>query len=157
MPRGRKPEASAYHGGPFIPAQRPEPPEDLEPEEAKGEWRRIVARMPAEWFTTENMPLLGELCAHIAFAKEVRGEIKAVKQACAAEGKRWGLDVEWRAKVSGLLAEHRFQTQRIEKLSAALRLTNKARYSPEKAHDEREKVAAMAGHRPWEWHDETRQ
>jgi hypothetical protein len=107
--------------------------------------------MPSEWFVPENLPLLGELCAHIVYAKQVRLEIEAVKEACAADGKRWGVDPEWRAQVKSLLAEHRFQTQRIEKLSAALRLTNKARYSPEKAHDEREKVAALSGRKPWEW------
>jgi hypothetical protein len=129
----------------------------LEPEEAKSEWRRITRRLPGEWFTEENSALLGELCAHLVYAKWVRMEIKAVKEACAAEGKRWGLDAVWRAQVKALLAEHRFQTQRIEKLSAALRLTNKARYSPEKAHDEREKVAATVGRKPWEWREEVRQ
>jgi hypothetical protein len=153
----RKPDAAQFQAGPFIPATRPEPPADLQPPEAKDEWRRITRRLPGEWFVEENLPLLAELCSHIVFAKEVRGEIVAVKQACAAEGKRWGLDVEWRAKVNALLAEHRRQSQRIEKLSAALRLTNKARYSPEKAHDEREKVAATVGRKPWEWRDEVRQ
>jgi hypothetical protein len=157
MPRGRKSEAAQFQGGPFIPAQRPEPPADLQPEEAKGEWRRIVNRMPTEWFTEENFALLSELCAHIAYAKEVRAEIEAVKEACAAEGKRWGLDAEWRAKVGALLAEHRYQSQQIASLATKLRLPIQSRYSPRTAEDEREKVAATVGRKPWEWREDVRQ
>jgi hypothetical protein len=145
VPRGRKSEASAYLGGPFIPAQRPEPPADLQPPEAKDEWRAIVSRMPAEWFPQETFGILHELCAHHVYARWIREGIQRVKEACEKDGIDWALDQAWSGKLAQMWAEHRYQTQQIGKLSASLRLTNKARYSPERAHDEREKVAAVVG------------
>jgi hypothetical protein len=156
MPRGRKTEESQYLGGPFIPGKRPEPPPDLEPPEAADEWRAITARLPPEWFTAETFPILRELCAHLVYARRVREGIERVKKACEAEGKDWALDANWSRRVSSMWAEHRFQTQQIGSLSTKLRLTNQSRYAPEKAEDERAKIASTATRRPWDW-DTTRQ
>jgi hypothetical protein len=44
--------------------ERPAPPDELTEEEAE-EWRAIASRMPHDWFTRENHPLLCEYCRHI--------------------------------------------------------------------------------------------
>ena len=157
MPRGRKSEAAQFQGGPFIPAQRPEPPADLQPPEAADEWRTIVNRMPTEWFTEENFGLLSELCAHLVYAKRIRSGIERVKQACELEGKDWVLDDEYSVKLRRMWQEHRYQSQQIASLATKLRLPIQSRYSPQTAEDEREKVAATVGRKPWEWRDEVRQ
>jgi len=135
---------------PFIPRARPEPPADLVPPEAADEWRAIVARLPAEWFTEETFGILRELCAHLAYAKQIRAGIEEIKAACVAEGKSWALDPAWSAKLSARWADHKAQTQSIATLATKLRLTNQSRYQPDKAEDERAKVAAAAGRKPWE-------
>jgi hypothetical protein len=53
--------------------------------------------------------------------------------------------------------EHRYQSQQIARLATKLRLPIQSRYSPRTAEDEREKVAAVVGRKPWEWRDEMRQ
>jgi hypothetical protein len=50
--------------------ERPAPPDDLTEEEAE-EWRAIVSRMPHDWFTRENRPLLAEHCRHIVSGQDV--------------------------------------------------------------------------------------
>jgi hypothetical protein len=63
---------------PMIPGKRPSPPDDLTPEQ-QVEWEAIVARLPADWFSGENIPMLRELCRHICYARELAEEIAAVK------------------------------------------------------------------------------
>src|SRR6478735_7381083 len=54
---------------PMIPGQSPPPPEELEPDQQL-EWEAITARLPADWFSGENIPMLKELCRHITYARE---------------------------------------------------------------------------------------
>jgi hypothetical protein len=46
----RKPLASLYPS--FAPGKRPPPPDTLRPD-MQEQWRQIVGRMPANWFTLE--------------------------------------------------------------------------------------------------------
>jgi phage terminase small subunit len=57
---------------------RPEPPDYLTKEEAV-EWERIVARMPADWFTAEIWPLLAAYCQHIVMANEITKQFRSIK------------------------------------------------------------------------------
>jgi hypothetical protein len=50
--------------------QRPDAPYTLSDVEAN-EWRSIVARMPADWFTRETWPLLEQYCRHAVRAWKV--------------------------------------------------------------------------------------
>ena len=63
---------------PMIPGQSPPPPEELEPDQ-KLEWEAITARLPADWFSGENIPMLRELCRHICYARELAGQIVKVR------------------------------------------------------------------------------
>ena len=71
--------------------QSPPPPEELEPDQQL-EWKAITARLPVDWFTGENLPMLKELCRHITYARElarqivkVRAEIQAFMEGSAAD------------------------------------------------------------------------
>jgi hypothetical protein len=63
---------------PMIPGQSPPPPEELEADQQL-EWEAITARLPADWFSGENIPMLKELCRHITYARELAKEIAEVK------------------------------------------------------------------------------
>ena len=58
----------------MISARLPPPPEELEPDQQL-EWEAITARLPVDWFTGENIPMLKELCRHITYARELAGQI----------------------------------------------------------------------------------
>ena len=83
---------------PIIADKPPPPPGELEPEQQL-EWEAITARLPVDWFTGENIPMLRELCRHISYARELarqvaklRAEIQAVMR--GQQGIRpdqWGL------------------------------------------------------------------
>lgn len=55
---------------------RPEPPDDLDDEEAI-EWRRIVNSMPADHFIPANYHMLVILCQHYVEYRRVQGLIRA--------------------------------------------------------------------------------
>ncbi len=71
--RGRK-SAAALSVVPVTAEQRPAPPEDLTAEQAQ-EWRAIVARMPADWFTREVQPLLMAYCKHLATFRKLSAAV----------------------------------------------------------------------------------
>lgn len=49
---------------------RPQVPHDLNDEETEV-WASIVNRMPADWFTTETLPLLSQYCRHTIQARRI--------------------------------------------------------------------------------------
>jgi hypothetical protein len=59
--------------------ERPTPPDELAEDEA-AEWRAIASRMPHDWFTRENHPLLCEYCRHIVRARDLARDITKFKQ-----------------------------------------------------------------------------
>ena len=72
--RGRK-SAAELGVIPGIP-QRPEPPDELTPQQAE-EWREIVDRMPVDWFRRKIHPLLCSYCRHVTNARHIAGLIEA--------------------------------------------------------------------------------
>jgi hypothetical protein len=69
---------------------RPEPSENLEPDEAKI-WRKIVNMMPPDWFPGETHTLLERYCKHIAelsFIDKVMVDIKKAKKPNMVEWRR---------------------------------------------------------------------
>jgi hypothetical protein len=53
-----------------ITVPRPKPPDELTDEQAV-EWRAIVDRLPADWFTRETWGLLVQYCRHVIAARKV--------------------------------------------------------------------------------------
>jgi hypothetical protein len=70
--RGGK-SAASLSVGRVLGNERPAPPDELTEEEAE-EWRAIASRMPHDWFTRENHPLLAEYCRHIVRARDLAGD-----------------------------------------------------------------------------------
>jgi hypothetical protein len=63
-----------------MPGDRPQPPGELQPDEAE-EWRKIVERLPQDWFRRETHPVLIQLCRHICIARRVAGRLADVEAA----------------------------------------------------------------------------
>ncbi len=82
--RGRKSaaELGVVHGI----RERPEPPDELTPEQAE-EWRAVVARMPVDWFGRELHPLLAAYCRHTCNARHIAGLIEDARVVDAADRK----------------------------------------------------------------------
>ena len=73
--RGRPSTASMMA---VMPGDRPAPPDELQPDEAI-EWRKIVDRLPPEWFPVETHPLLIQLCRHICTARHVAAQLRKLE------------------------------------------------------------------------------
>jgi hypothetical protein len=137
-----------------VPGTRiPPPPELNELESAI--WRAIVERLPADWFTAENTPLLKELCRHIGHADALSLDIAAVRAVLAGlpasglapseaakEFKRATADYH------ALLRLHAFQTERIGNLSTKMRLSQQTRLAPAVSRAKADQTPA--GPKPWQ-------
>lgn len=116
--RGRK-SAAELAIAPLIEIEpRPVAPSELVDEEA-AEWEKIVARMPAIWFTKETHPLLVQLCRHIVAARRLAQLIHQ-----AAHGDE-DFQVEYYMR---LLRAITGQTAVIASVSTKLRITPQSSY-----------------------------
>lgn len=80
--RGRQSAAAsalAVITGPVETIARPDAPYDLTDEEAD-EWRKVVNRLPADWFPAETHALLGQYCRHVIAARRIAQLIAAELQ-----------------------------------------------------------------------------
>ena len=138
--RGRKSTASLSVVR-ALPGSRPEPPDELTTEQAE-EWRIIVARMPADWFTRETHPLLVDLCRHIVRARVIAAKID-------------DFDPEWLVTDAGartydrLCAMGERETRMMSSLATKMRLTQQSRYAAKVAHTAERKGSNEAVH-PWQ-------
>jgi hypothetical protein len=140
---------------PMIPGQSLPPPEDLEPDQQL-EWEAITARLPADWFSGENIPMLKELCRHITYARELAVEIAEVKAmlsevvaGIAAEAEKSNVMAAGRKELCGLLRAHGYQSERIGNLSTKLRLTKLSRYGDAKTAARAARDAGGTWPKPW--------
>jgi hypothetical protein len=142
----RGPKAVADQVEVFVPGRRPEPPPELVGE-ARAEWERVTAALPAGWFTTETHALLTLYCQHVAHAKWLAQAISRVQEQIDAGGDT----EEQRRHLKQLLASHAQQTMTAASLATKLRLTKKSRYM---RRSERAAAAVKSspstGRRPWE-------
>lgn len=154
---------------PIIPGKPPPPPEELEPDQQR-EWEAITARLPADWFSGENIPMLKELCRHITYARElarqivkVRAEIQAMMEGPPADtagskgvGERRRIQAGLQDELCRLLRSHGYQTERIGNLSTKLRLTKQSRYDASSAY-RAAKDAGSVTKKPWlDWGENSR-
>ena len=136
--RGRK-SAAAMGVIPGIP-QRPEPPEELTPEQA-AEWRAVVTRMPVAWFPREIWPLLCSYCRHVAYARHIAGLIEDAHKG----------DLTDRAALmcyNRLLGMQERQSNARMGLATRMRLTNQARYTATSAATQAK--GSITGRKPWD-------
>lgn len=145
-----------------VPGTRTPPPPELNAAEA-ATWRSIVERLPADWFTAENTPLLKELCRHIGHAdalsrdiEAVRGELAALSGLGADDLAAAEMSLADRAKAikaaradyHALLRLHSFQTERIGNLSTKMRLSQQTRLAPAVSRAKADQ--SPAGPKPWQ-------
>jgi hypothetical protein len=120
--------------------QRPDPPEELTPEQA-AEWRAVVTRMPVAWFPREIWPLLCAFCRHIAYARHIAGLIDDAHKG----------DLTDRAalmRYNRLLSMQQRQSNALMGLSTRMRLSNQARYTATSAATKSR--GDVMGRKPWE-------
>jgi phage terminase small subunit len=72
----------------IMPSSRPEPPKGLTSQQAK-HWREIVARMPANWFLTEALPILEAYCVQITRQRHLAAKINKLEQAGDSDDKQY--------------------------------------------------------------------
>lgn len=148
-----------------VPGTRTPPPPELNEAESTT-WRGIVERLPSDWFTAENLPLLKELCRHIGHSDALSLDVAAIRDELATL-KAIGPDqlpegmspIELRkairaatAEYHAALREHRCQTERIGNLATKLRLSQQSRIYERSAGPKVDKVPT--GPKPWQnWHD----
>lgn len=138
-----KPSKAQLEIAPIIPAARMEPPDDLTPPE-QDIWRRIVARWPAEKFGPDNQQLLTQLCRHSHYANRLALQIEPTMAVVGTSD----ADVKLLVALPALLAAMNRQSDKINQLSRALRLTPQSANLPDRARDDRRKTAS--GPKPWE-------
>jgi hypothetical protein len=142
--RGRKSSAALAAGLVVIAERRPDPPAELTPEQADA-FRGIVDRLPRNFFSHEQIPLVGALARHLVTARRLGAWVDQLETvAPSSEG---FFDGDLYMKV---LAERRKESATIKSLMTALRLTPQSRYRPETA---RAKAEGARGPAPWETGD----
>ena len=97
---------------------RPEPPEELNEEQAQI-WRQLIASMPGDWFRPECESLVVALCRHISYSRAIGARLNALNF-------RSEEDMERFAELAKL---HKNETQAIANLATRLRLTPQSRYT----------------------------
>jgi hypothetical protein len=135
--RGRKSGASLSVAVTNLPGQRPEPPKELTKDQA-AEWRAVVGRMPADWFTRETHPLLVQFCRHVCRSRELEA---------------WLAEFDMRSDVETYdrltkVAER--EGRAVSSLATRMRLTQHSRYHTEMAGNAVKKEAAEASGKLWE-------
>jgi hypothetical protein len=140
--RGRKSAASLSVVS-VLGNERPAPPEDLTDEEAV-EWRAIASRMPHDWFTGENHPLLAEYCRHIVRARDLAGDIAKFKR-FPAEVR---ITTDGIQRYDMLLRMADRERAAMVNLATKMRLTQQSRYRADKAATAADRGKTVR--RPWE-------
>ena len=117
--------------------ERPKPPLELTAEQSEV-WVFVANAMPADWFTPENFPLLGQYCRHVVRARQLA---QLIEQQCSS------LEMDTR-EFTDLLGAETKQTAIIKSVATAMRLTQKARYDAQKSSTAKKRGGT--GKRPWD-------
>ena len=104
---------------------RPPPPDELSEAEAD-EWRRVVGRLPHDWFPPETQPLLAAMLKHQSTHRVLCRLIEAFD----ATVLQMDLGVNHYDK---LLTMREREARAMSSLATKLRLTNQSRYVPHSA------------------------
>ncbi len=126
--------------------QRPDPPEELTPEQA-AEWSAVVRRLPVAWFPREIHPLLAQYCRHVTYARHIAGLIEDAHKGDLTDGAAL-------MRFNRLLGMQERQSNALMGLATRMRLTNQARYTATAAATQTR--GDVMGRKPWEregWKD----
>lgn len=141
--RGRKSAAALAVVVTPLQAMRPPPPAELTEEQGE-EWRSVVSRMPADWFTREHFAMLSSYCRHVCRERSLSKLIDEFQ-------------MEWCRKAGGserldkLLAMAERETRSVLALARSMRLTHQSKYKSETAATRtRPGCISADGRMPWE-------
>jgi hypothetical protein len=116
----RKSAASLSVVQPLPGQKRPDPPEDLTDEQAV-EWRKVVDRLPPDWFPAESHQLLVAYVRHVVNARVIAGKIAAFDRA-------WLDDPDGLLMFDKLTMMGEREGRAISSLATRMRLTQQSRF-----------------------------
>jgi len=119
---------------------RPEPPLSLNPR-AEDEWRRIVDRMPSDWFGAETLSLLQSHCEHVAEGEAVQMMIEKVRSSAMVNDESY-------KRYRDLLRDKDLQTRAALSCATKLRMTQQSSYNAKSASTAQSKT--LGGMKPWQ-------
>ena len=138
--RGRKSAAALAVVRP-ISSSRPEPPEELTPEQAE-EWLAVTRRMPSDYFPRETFALLAGFCRHVVAYRMLSESIDEFKPT-------------WMAEEGGIERLDRLGKMRDREGRAMSSLATRLRLSPQSRMHQKSAARAAdksgSGDRPWDF------
>lgn len=139
--RGRKSAAEIEVVSPVIRlGDRPEPPLSLN-DRAVDEWRRVVNRMPSDWFTDETLSLLQAFCEHVAEGEALQLMIEKVRRKAMT-------DDECFTRYKQLCTMKETQTRATLSCATKMRLTQQSSYTDKASGTA--KQSSAGGRKPWD-------
>lgn len=132
--RGRKSAASltVISGDGVVSVGRPEPM-GLTPEQGEV-WRKVVNRLPADWFPAETLPLLAQYCRHVVEASRLASMVDQLTSKGQFDLGDYDL----------LLRMQEREGRAASSLATRMRLTQQATYSARKS------TGKAKGRKPWD-------
>lgn len=139
--RGRKSAAELEVIAPVIRlGDRPEPPACLN-DRGQDEWRRVVNRMPSDWFTDETLSLLQAFCEHVSEGEALQLMIERVRKLAMTDDEAFD-------RYRKLCAMKEAQTRAALSCATKMRLTQQSSYTDKASGTA--KRASTGGRKPWE-------
>jgi len=137
--RGRKSSASlsVISGNGIEVVARPDPPAELTAEQS-AEWKAIVNRMPADWFTRENFGLLAQYCRHLVTSRRVAQLVESEENSDEFSIMNYDMLLRMQSRESSTLTS----------LATKMRLSQQAKYTTQRAGTKSKD--AGTGKKPWE-------
>lgn len=121
--------------------ERPAAPANLTAGQAEL-WFDVVNRMPADWFTAENMPLLEAYCQSVDLHRTITDQLSVFEA-------KWLADEDGLRRFARLTEIQGRQAKLMKDLATSMRLTQQSRYRADKASTlER---AGRVVKKPWEF------
>lgn len=118
---------------------RPQPPICLN-DRAIDEWRRVVNRMPSDWFTDETISLLQAYCEHVAEGEVIQLMIEKVRPTAMADDESY-------KRYRDLLRDKELQTRATLSCATKMRITQQSSYTTKAAGTGKKNAST---NKPWD-------
>lgn len=110
---------------------------------AADEWRRIVNRMPSDWFTDETLSLLQAHCDHVAEGEAIQLMIEKVRKTAMRNDESY-------KRYRDLLRDKEIQTRAALTCATKMRLTQQSSYTDKASGTAKRNATSF---KPWEAQD----
>lgn len=139
--RGRTSVAEQTTQGTVVRFERPGAPAALTEDQAEL-WFGIVNRMPADWFSAENLPLLEAYVVCVSQHDRIASQLKEFKN-------EWLVDEDGLRRFARLTEIQGRQAKLMRELATSMRLTQQSSYNALRASTA--KNGGKEGRKPWEF------